>query len=75
MTLVISLKGIIDIEQEKQRLTKRFKMDLDLQSIQNRLENLTSEQRSPEHIIEELEERMQGLCAKKEKISRSLKCL
>lgn len=76
MTLVISLKGIIDIEQEKQRLTKEIqKMDLDLQSIQNRLEKPDFRAKAPEHIIEELEERMQGLCAKKEKISRSLKCL
>ncbi len=71
--LQIPLKGIVKISEEKQRLEKDLeKLDLDIKSTNDRLENPEFKIKAPEHIIEELTQRIEDFETKRKKLKKLL---
>ncbi len=73
MILHVPLKGVIDIEAEKQRLLKDIqKINQELKQTNARLDNDEFRAKAPDHIIQELEERLGTFQEKKSKIELAL---
>jgi valyl-tRNA synthetase len=73
MTLHVPLGNIIDIAQEKQRLQKEIqKLEQEMVSTKARLDNDEFRAKAPDHIIQELEERLDTFQEKKVKIGLAL---
>ena len=69
----IPLSNVIDIKQEKQRLEKEIqKIVQEMTATKGRLENNEFRAKAPDHIIQELEERMENFQEKKLKIELAL---
>ena len=52
--LHIPLEGVIDIEEERQRLDKDHKSDKDIASLEKRLNNPGFTNRAPAHVVANL---------------------
>lgn len=76
MIIQIPLKGIVKIDQEKQRLKDEFrKLESDIESTQARLDNPEFQAKAPEHIIEEIEKRLSNFEEKRDKLRKTLETL
>ena len=74
--IYLSLKDIIDLKQEKERLEKTFKkIDFEISKIQNKLNNENFINNAPEEIILEQKERKEEYQLSKEKISKTIESL
>ncbi len=69
MKILIPLEGLIDIEDEKQRLQKNLaKIDKDIKSSKQRLLNKDFRSKAPQEIIDQLKTRLEHLIRDKTKI-------
>jgi valyl-tRNA synthetase len=69
MKILIPLEGLIDIEDEKQRLQKNLaKIDKDIKSSKQRLLNKNFRSNAPQEIIDQLKTRLEHLIRDKTKI-------
>jgi len=69
----IPLSNVIDIKHEKQRLEKEIqKIAQEMTATKGRVENNEFRAKAPDHIIQELEERMENFQEKKLKIESAL---
>jgi valyl-tRNA synthetase len=76
MVIQIPLKGIVKIAQEKQRLNKEMdQLELDIKSTKERLENPEFQAKAPEHIIEEIEQRLKDFEEKRTKLKKAIETL
>ena len=74
--IYLSLKDIIDLKQEKERLAKTLKkIDFEISKIQNKLNNENFINNAPEEIILEQKERKEEYQLSKEKISKTIESL
>ncbi len=74
--IYLSLKDIIDLKQEKERLEKTLKkIDFEISKIQNKLNNENFINNAPEEIILEQKERKEEYQLSKEKISKTIESL
>ena len=74
--IYLSLKDIIDLEQEKERLEKTLKkIDFEISKIQNKLNNENFINNAHEEIILEQKERKEEYQLSKEKISKTIESL
>ena len=69
----VPLAGVIDINEEKQRLKKNLaKLEKEMISTEKRLQNPEFCAKAPEHIIEELKERLETFQIKKDRTVAAL---
>jgi valyl-tRNA synthetase len=74
--IYLSLKGIIDFEQEKNRLQKSLsKIEIEMNKINEKLESDKFIQNAPEEIIDEQKNRHKEYLLSKEKIEMAIKSL
>ena len=74
--IYLSLKGIIDFEQEKIRLEKSLsKMEKEMNKINEKLESENFMQNAPEEIIADQKNRYKEYVLSKEKIELAIKSL
>ena len=74
--IYLSLKGIIDFEQEKNRLQKSLlKIEKEMNKINIKLESKNFIQNAPEEIIGEQKNRYKEYILSKEKIETAIKSL
>ena len=74
--IYLSLKGIIDFEIEKKRLTKNLnKIESELVKIENKLKNDNFVKNAPQEIIDEQKERQKEYSLSYEKILNAIKSI
>ena len=72
--MVISLEGILDLEQEKRRLEREIsKLSLDIEKLENRLQNKNFIERAPENVVQETKEKLESILNRKTKLEESLR--
>ena len=70
----VQLKGLMDFEEEKKRLTKQIKsLEKDLAAADKKLKNKQFLEKAPAHIVEEVKEKLETLLAKQDKLNQNLK--
>ena len=75
-TFVLPIADIIDLDEERQRLTKVIdKLDKDIGKIDAKLGNEKFVQNAPEEVIEEQKSRKAEAVAKRDKLSKALEQL
>lgn len=74
--LVISLKGLVDVEEERKRLSKEIsQMEDDLQKAEKKLANPQFADRAPREVVEKEKQRSLELKSQLEKLKTSLQRL
>ena len=72
----IPLKGLIDVEEERARLTKEIaKIDKDIAHVDKKLSNEKFMAKAPEHIIKKERDKLEGFLAAKEALQKSMEDL
>ncbi len=76
LAIYIPLAGVIDLEAEKARLTKRHRQIVkDIEAAQKTLENPNFIERAPEKVVAQKRELLERLSIEQEKLARSLTML
>ena len=76
MVIYIPLAGVIDLDSERARLTKRHQQAAkDVAAAQKTLDNPNFIQRAPEKVVAQKREHLERLLAEEEKLARSLSVL
>ena len=71
--IYLSLKGIIDFEEEKKRLQKNLeKIDIEISKIRKKLGDISFMNNAPEEIVKEQKEREKEYQLTKDKIIRTI---
>jgi len=72
----VLLKGLIDVGEEKKRLTKEIeKIIKELDGLRKKLANQAFLQKAPEEVVEEVRERVEGLTHRMGKVNQNLQIL
>ena len=76
LAIYIPLAGVIDLEAEKARLTKRHQQIVkDIDAAQKTLDNQNFIDRAPQNVVEQKEKLLERLSIEEEKLDRSLTML
>ncbi len=72
----VLLKGLIDVKEEKKRLTKEIeKVIKELDGLRKKLANQAFLEKAPDEVVEEVRERVEGLTQRMGKINQNLNIL
>jgi valyl-tRNA synthetase len=72
----VLLKGLIDVKEEKRRLTKEIeKIIKELDGLRKKLANQTFLEKAPDEVVEEVRERVEGLTQRMGKVNQNLQVL
>jgi valyl-tRNA synthetase len=72
----VLLKGLIDVKEEKRRLTKEIeKIIKELDGLTKKLANQAFVQKAPDEVVEEVRERVEGLTQRMGKVNQNLQIL
>ena len=73
VTAVLPLANVIDLEQEKQRLSKQIdKLAGEIRKIEGKLGNASFLSRAPEHVVEEQREQHEQAQATEARLRQAL---
>ena len=76
MKVFIPLEGLVDIEEEKNRLEKKLsKLNKELESVQNRLSNNAFVEKAPIEVVDDLKAKFKGLVSDQSRIKDQIKLL
>ena len=76
MELFVPLKGLIDLDKENDRLSKRLnELEGHLQGIEKKLSNDNFVNRAPENVVEHEKKKMQDMAAEYELVKANLDML
>ena len=76
MKVFIPLEGLVDIEEEKNRLEKKLsKLNKELESVQNRLSNNAFVEKAPIDVVDDLKAKFKGLVSDQSRIKDQIKLL
>ena len=76
MKVFIPLEGLVDIEEEKNRLEKKLsKLNKELESVQNRLSNNAFVEKAPIEVVDDLKSKFKGLVSDQSRIKDQIKLL
>jgi valyl-tRNA synthetase len=72
----VLLKGLIDVKEEKRRLTKEIeKIIKELDGLRKKLANQAFLEKAPDEVVEEVRERVEGLTQRMGKVNQNLHIL
>jgi valyl-tRNA synthetase len=72
----VLLKGLVDVKEEKRRLTREIeKVIKELDGLRKKLANQTFLEKAPDEVVEEVRERVEGLTQRMGKINQNLQIL
>jgi valyl-tRNA synthetase len=72
----VLLKGLIDVKEEKRRLTKETeKIIKELDGLRKKLANQAFLEKAPDEVVEEVRERVEGLTQRMGKVNQNLQIL
>ena len=76
MKVFIPLEGLVDIEEEKNRLEKKLsKLNKELESVENRLSNKAFVEKAPIEVVDDLKAKFKGLVSDQSRIKDQIKLL
>jgi valyl-tRNA synthetase len=76
ISIHVLLKGLIDFEEEKQRIRKGIKkLEKEYEAANKKLSNQGFLEKAPAEIVSEVREKVAGLSAKRSKLKENLSCL
>ena len=76
LAIYIPLEGVIDLEEEKTRLSKRYQQIVkDIKAAQKTLENPQFKERAPEIVVQQKKDLVDRLSIEQDKLKRSLDML